>query len=377
MNRLIVSSAGLIGYVLAATAGAHHGTGAFDHSREIEVSGVISKLQFVNPHSWVYLDVTGDDGTIEQWRCEMRAATVLRRAGWARDMFLEGDRVTIVGSPAKFEDRGCYLRTVFFADRSSMDRYGQLVAAASPADAVRPDRLPNGDPHIGGDWAAEQRVDIDPRGVAGILTPLSEALNADPSAIPPVAMGMAGGMAMGAQSPVQLTEAGNTASASAVFEREDGPRWNCQQTNIFADWTKDQHVNQIVQTEETITIKYGFMDIVRTIDLTSATHPDNIEPSRAGHSIGRWERDELIVDTVGFAPGTLGRNFRTGPFHGDELHVTEHFVIDTEQGALRRSWSAEDPAYFEGEYSGQDVVFVADIAYEPYDCDDLTSEYIE
>ena len=90
-----------------------------------------------------------------------------------------------------------------------------------------------------------------------------------------------------------------------------------------------------------------------------------------------WEGDELIVDTVGFSPGTLGRNFRTGPFHGDELHVTEHFVIDTEQGALRRSWSAEDPAYFEGEYSGQDVVFVADIAYEPYNCEDLTSEYIE
>ena len=91
MIRRIANSAGLIGCAIAASTVAHHGTGTFDHSREIEVSVVVSNLQFVNPHSWVYLDVTGDDGTTEQRRCEMRAATVLRRAGWTPDMFLEGD----------------------------------------------------------------------------------------------------------------------------------------------------------------------------------------------------------------------------------------------------------------------------------------------
>ena len=100
MVRLIPTCVGLTGYAIVVSAVAHHGTGTFDHSREIQISGVVSELQFVNPHSWVYLEVTDDDGTTKQWRCEMRAATVLRRAGWTPEMFLEGDEVTIVGSPA-------------------------------------------------------------------------------------------------------------------------------------------------------------------------------------------------------------------------------------------------------------------------------------
>jgi len=101
-------------------------------------------------------------------------------------------------------------------------------------------------------------------------------------------------------------------------------------------------------------------------------HPTGLSPSLAGHSIGRWEDDVLIVETAGFAPGYL--DTRRGVMHSDQMRVVERFVYDHEAGTLTRSWVAEDPAYFIGEYTGGDVMSIADIPYEPYNCDDRTWE---
>ena len=95
---------------------------------------------------------------------------------------------------------------------------------------------------------------------------------------------------------------------------------------------------------------------------------------RAGHSIGRWEGDELVVETTGFAPGYL--ETRDAVMHGSEMDVVERFSYDHEGRTLTRSWIAEDPRYFTGSYTGQDAVEIADIPYEPYDCTDLTNEHI-
>ena len=63
-------------------------------------------------------------------------------------------------------------------------------------------------------------------------------------------------------------------------------------------------VNRITQSADTIKLQYGQYGFERTIHM-NAEHPANIAPTRAGHSIGRWENDVLVVDTVGFAPGVL------------------------------------------------------------------------
>ncbi len=93
-HTLLILLAGTVG-----TANAHHGiTGQFDTSQTFEVSGVVTRLALVNPHSYLYFEVTGDDGAAIPWRCEMRAGSLLRRAGWS-DMFYPGTEVTIFGSP--------------------------------------------------------------------------------------------------------------------------------------------------------------------------------------------------------------------------------------------------------------------------------------
>ena len=96
-------------------------------------------------------------------------------------------------------------------------------------------------------------------------------------------------------------------------------------------------------------------------------HPPNIKPSRAGHSIGRWEGDTLVVDTVGFLPGFLNTPVK----NSDKLHVVERFTLDPKKMALTRSYVAEDPVYLKGKYTGSDTILPADAAYNPGKCQEL------
>ena len=91
--------------------------------------------------------------------------------------------------------------------------------------------------------------------------------------------------------------------AAADFKREDDPRFHCETTSIVFDWTFDGPVNRITQNKDSIVIEYGQFGLKRTVYMNLKEHPANFKPSRAGHSIGRWEGDTLVVDTVGFLPG--------------------------------------------------------------------------
>ena len=272
-------------------------------------------------------------------------------------MFSTGTEIAVVGSPDRRDEQTCYLATVTFANGVTVERYEQLNPddAADIARSERPARLANGHPNIGGDWARPQRL-LGGQDVLG-AGPVAQARNA---------------MGLGMGPAVEPTPRG--AEAVAGNQREDNPHFHCMAVNIFADWTFDQHVNHIVQEDDRITLGYGFMDIERVIHLDVGQHPVDIEPSRAGHSIGRWEGDELVVDTVGFEPGYL--ETREALMHGSEMHVVERITYDHEAGVLARSWVAEYPAYFVGSLTGQDTVELAEIPFEPYNCTDLTNQHV-
>lgn len=271
LKHVLSASALMLGW--SASVVAHHGiTAQFDTSTTFEISGVVTDLEFVNPHAYVYFDVTEDFGEVVPWRCELRAATVLRRSGWSEDMFSPGTEIDVLGSPDRRDPQTCYLVTVTFDNGVTVERYGQL-APEGPDDgsgSERPARLAGGHPNIGGDWARPQRL-LGGENALG-RGPAQQARNA---------------MGMGAS--VQLTEIG--AGAVADYQWEDNPRLHCMAVNIFDDWTFDQHVNRIVQEEDRITLMYGFMDIVRIVHMDMDEHPADVEMTRAGHSIGRWEGD--------------------------------------------------------------------------------------
>jgi hypothetical protein len=366
----------------ASAATAHHGIINFDLNREIQITGTVTLLRLVNPHSWLHLDVVDGNGTVTKWRCELRGASVLRRSGWSADMFASGTKVTITGAPDRFTPNTCYLGTAVFSDGRRVDRYGQLQAAIETrALPPRRARRADGRPNLAGDWAAEQRMLTDPRGISGAFVPLSVAKTVEPGSVPegmqafPGARGTAASLA---QNPVDtfwnrpsafpLTAAGQQAIASFDGGSADNPRLRCEPTNILFDWSFEADVNRITQEEERITLLYGSMNLERTIHLNVAEHPTDVRPTRAGHSIGRWEGDVLVVDTVGFEPGILSADARIP--HSNQLRVTERFTLDPEKGTIARSYVAEDPLYLQKPFTGADTVQVADVPYQRTDCDD-------
>lgn len=355
---------------ISGLAQAHHGGGTFERDKSVDFRGTITGVDFVNPHSYVYFDVVNDAGETEHHRCEMRSATVLKRSGWSPEMFAPGGQAHIEGRPDRLDPYSCYLTTITINDGLSADRYGQ-IDKPNLGGSERPLRLQNGDPNISGDWAAEQLVMTDPQGRGGALVPLSTVDQYEPgegSIGDPTQAGR-GGARQYATRQATLTEAGQAAAdAFGTYDPKDNPRMRCETTSILFDWTFDGPVNRITQSGDTIRMQYGQLGLERTIHMNLGEHPADIEPSRAGHSIGHWEGDVLVVDTVGFSPGVLSPPI----LNSDQLHVVERFSLDPEKMTLMRSYVATDPVYFVGEYSGEDSLQIADIPYGPDECRELT-----
>lgn len=83
---------------------AHHSIDAeFDRNKPITITGTVSKIEWMNPHIWIYVDVKGTDGKMVKWQFEGGPPNALRRGGWNRDSLKEGDQVTIKGLMSKVE----------------------------------------------------------------------------------------------------------------------------------------------------------------------------------------------------------------------------------------------------------------------------------
>jgi hypothetical protein len=382
MSRSIILIAFLV--ASAASVSAHHGFGTFELSKSVTYTGKLTRLEFINPHSWLYFEVTDASGKVTRHRCEMRSAHTLRRSGWRKELFPIGEQVTIEAAPDRADPQSCYLNTIRFANGTNMDRYGQYVSTgknkveevrgplanrtAKPATAKpRQARRPGGEPNISGDWAPEQVVMADPRGRGGALVRLSEIATAKPGE--GANRGGGAGRGRGAAPPgprlyggTELTPAGE--EAAAKFTQQDNPRFKCETTSIIFDWTFDGPVNRIVQNRDSILIYYGQMNLRRTVHMNMKERPARVAASRAGHSMGRWEGDTLVVETERFLPGVLNSPVRSS----DQLKIVERFTLDPATMRLTRSYVATDPVYLKGEYKGQDVVEPADQPYTSDTC---------
>jgi uncharacterized protein DUF6152 len=351
---------------LVDRAYAHHGAGLYDMRKNVELEGKLTRVDFVNPHTYVYFDVVGNDGKVTAMKCETRGATVLRRSGWSPEMFVKGTTIKIAGHPHREDPTACTVDTMTLGQKPALERYQQLSEARSLDRTKRPFRLPDGKPNLAGDWAQEQQVLAAPPGGRAALVPISQAAAIRAGKLP-----MPKGPAGWFPPPVTLTAAGQ-AAAEALRKRptSENPRLSCQPTSILFDWVFDGAIGRITQSTNVIKMEYG-VGLTRNVQMNMTAHPANIKPSRAGHSIGRWDGDTLVVDTVGFLPGSLAGNLP----HSDKLHVIERFTLNPATLELKRDIVADDPVYFADKYVDSDSVLPADAPFKVEACKELAPEY--
>jgi len=81
---------------------AHHsGAAEFDSNKKFDITGVVTKVEWTNPHAHFYLDVKDSSGKVVNWNLELASPNVLIRNGWHRNSVKEGDTVSVKGSQAK------------------------------------------------------------------------------------------------------------------------------------------------------------------------------------------------------------------------------------------------------------------------------------
>lgn len=100
-TKLLMAVAG-ISLLAWAPVFAHHSVaGEFDPSKPVTVTGTVTKLEWVNPHSRVHFDVTEPNGTVTNWSVELAARVVLERNGWNGRSLKVGEKITVTGDQAR------------------------------------------------------------------------------------------------------------------------------------------------------------------------------------------------------------------------------------------------------------------------------------
>jgi Family of unknown function (DUF6152) len=369
--RSTIFAAALVG--LGTPALAHHSFGEFQMNIPLNLSGTLTKMNLINPHSYMEIEVVDAKGKKSTMRCEMRAATLIKRSGWSKEMFKVGSRVEIEGHPHRTDPGACYIETFKIGDGPKMNRNDQIQTQAVDT-SKRPLRLADGQPNISGDWAVEQLVlTVPPSGGNGSMIPKSQS--------PGFAAGKITLQQVQATQPprpkVVYTAAGQKAADS--FNRlspKDNPWFACKPTSFIRDWTADWPINRFEQKtlpngEKVIDITYGLYNFDRRIHVGMPKHPAGIKPGYAGHSIGRWEGNTLIVDTVGFAAGVLSPPTRSS----EQMHIVERFTFDPQKFSLRRDYSVTDPVYLAAPYESYDIMYLSDVPFQKQPCKDMTPEF--
>jgi hypothetical protein len=124
-TRLIAVTCATAALVSAVPAPAHHSFAAqFDGDKPVVLRGAVTKVDWRNPHIWVYLDVRDADGKVTKWECEGGAPNALTRQGWSREHLKLGEDITVEGWRAKDGTNTCNARTWRLAS-------GQAILAGS------------------------------------------------------------------------------------------------------------------------------------------------------------------------------------------------------------------------------------------------------
>ena len=310
-------------FILAASAVAHHSDAGYDQTRIIGFEGTVTRYAWGNPHTTVYIETPDENGELVEWGVETGSTPIMSRSGWSRDSFMPGDVVSVRAHPDRRHRSHAMMISIEKADGSVwIQDESDTVATASAAS-------------LDGIW----------KGIGSTTGPFSRALDAMP-----------------------LTSAGEAARASYNFQ-EESPIRDCRPPPPPGSTVGSSvYLNQFDIEDDRVIIRSEFFDAERTVYLDGRAHPENGERTNLGHSVGRWEGDTLVVDTVLFAEHRSSNG--TGVPSGPNKHVVERFSLSEDGTRMIVEVELDDPDYLEGTFTGsKELLYAPQLELFRYNCD--------
>jgi hypothetical protein len=304
-------------------AAGHHSESGFDMSSVVGFEGVVTDFVWRNPHVYIYVDEDRADGEVISWQVETGATPIMLRSGWMPNSLSTGDAIAVRGHPERRDERD-YVMLI------SLEKEDGTVMAQS-----------DGEPQQSGSAMSLEGVW---KGQAGTVGPFFDAL-----------------------SQARLTAKGQAARDSYDFYR-DSPAANCTGPTLPTIVALSLYVNEIRLDGESLQIRSEFFDSDRVVHMDGRQHPDDIERTRLGHSIGWWDEDVLVVDTRRFADHRSGNG--NGVPGGAEKHVVERYSLSADGTHIVVEVFLEDPEYLAAPFEGSvQWGYAPEFELYRYECD--------
>jgi hypothetical protein len=324
----------------AFPSSAHHSNSAYQVDQIITLTGTVKEWRWMNPHTWLYLTVEGEDGKVQEWAVEGRPPGILGRAGWSSTILVPGERVTVHASPAKNGDPEGIIARVTKADGTVLGNapnYNREAASTAARPAVPSPAA-----------AAGNRANF-----AGVYYPAQQGGGAPPPArrpgepLPPptrsspTSDGSQGRSPDGPKlTPEYLAKWNVIAASRTSGSYEYDNIHNCLPPGMPAMMSMGYGM-EIMQDEQKITFFSEHQDALRRVYLDGRKPSPEVlaDPTYAGYSTGRWEGDTLVVDTVALSD----KSFIDGSSpHSDKMTVHERIRL-VEPGLLENQITVTDP----------------------------------
>jgi len=256
-------------------AQAHHSFfGRFDREAMIEIEGVVTQIQWRNPHAVFALRTEG--APTAEWEVETASASLLNRLGVSRDMINVGDRIRLAGYPPVGEEREIYARHVLLSDGRELlldSRIQPRWADRAVGEASILTRL-EGD---------SSRPDL---GIFRVWTLIRSGPRLFPEVVDP-------------NFDINVYPMTSSARAAlAAFDRlADNPTQNCAPKGMPTIMEQPYPIEFVQLDDGNLLMHIEEYDLVRTIYMNSSTAPPAPGPSLLGYSTGRWDGENLVVTT--------------------------------------------------------------------------------
>lgn len=288
-------------WLAALPAYAHHSPAQFDLTRDVTLEGTISNVSWRNPHVYFELEVPGPDGKAVTRRIEAGGASNMAALGFDANAVAIGERVVVHVKPNRRSGDATALGWMLTkADGTMIPLHVRAIPPTAPGT-------------------------VEASSLAGTWVPQATGFAA---------------LAVAARD-WPLTDAGR-AAVEATREARDASRSACIPFGPPALMLLPSAV--IVDVGETqVRFTLDVMGAERVVHLDRSEHPADLEPSLHGHSIGRWEGDTLVVDTIGYAAHPDGYSFDL-PSSASK-RIVERFTLTADRKHVEYEAVVEDPEY--------------------------------